>query len=192
MIAAATTPRVHEPLHALCGPLCHQLTERSPVIAGEQFPLCWRCAGMCLGFTAALLVWRWLRSAAYPSPRSAPLLAAGLVSPLLIDGAAGTLGVWASDGPARAATGVAFGVGVIWLLSLLSDRPRSKAVPLRAIAAAACLAAALVALAVAGVGTSAIAWAALAGWVGMVGVLAAAVWRLTRPRTSAIAAGGAA
>jgi len=48
-------PRTSFLIRALFAPLCHQLGERSFIVAGITLPVCARCTGIYLGFLAGIL-----------------------------------------------------------------------------------------------------------------------------------------
>ncbi|HKF23962.1 MAG TPA: DUF2085 domain-containing protein [Candidatus Angelobacter sp.] len=102
--------------------MCHQLPIRSPQWAGLVFPLCWRCAGLHLGFFA------WYVSQLMPSSKlRRPRMVADVVVlvafllPLAIDGLGNFLSLWSSPGWVRAFTGLTAGVALPLLLNMLAQ-----------------------------------------------------------------------
>ncbi len=93
--------------------MCHGQIERAFSIAGVGMPLCARCCGVYAGMALAALV----MFVAAPVRRTKTLfiLGAGLVIPMTIDGTFQTLGLWSTGNIPRAATGVAFGIGLVIL-----------------------------------------------------------------------------
>lgn len=105
------------------GFFCHQLPERSPQLLGVVFPLCYRCAGLYLGFLAAF---SWILvsggfSRRLPDVRCVSWMSA-FAAPFFVDGWANVLGIWASAGWVRALTGAGAGLLLPQLLvPLLHD-----------------------------------------------------------------------
>jgi len=90
------------------GTLCHQLPERSYVIAGHTLAVCSRCTGLYAGFAFTLLLYpltRSLRTTVTP-PRIWLLLAA---APLVIDFSLTFFGVWENTQSSRLLTGLLLG-----------------------------------------------------------------------------------
>ena len=88
--------------------LCHQLSDRSFHLAGNQFAVCSRCAGLYAGFASAALAYpliRPLRSTDTPS-RVWLVLAA---LPLAIDFSLGYFNIWANTHLSRFVTGALLG-----------------------------------------------------------------------------------
>jgi uncharacterized membrane protein len=115
-------------LQQIFGWLCHQLPSRSPHFGQLTFPLCYRCAGVHLGFAASflslLLRGGWRRR--LPGLALALGLAVLLV-PLMVDGWGNLLGWWSSPGWLRACTGLAAGVSLpLLLVPLLFPEPTQE------------------------------------------------------------------
>ncbi len=89
---------------------CHQLAERSFFFGGYQFPVCARCAGLPIGWMAAVPIFLLLR----PSLFAGPLL----LVPMLIDWALQARGILPSTNARRFLTGILGGCG--YLLTLLT------------------------------------------------------------------------
>ncbi len=101
--------------------VCHQIPERSFFIAGHQFAVCARCAGLYAGFTVATLFYPLLRSLRQTDapPRQWLFLAA---APLAIDFALGYFGIWENTHSSRFATGALLGaVSVLYVMPGLMD-----------------------------------------------------------------------
>jgi len=94
---------------------CHQLTERSFSINGNQMPFCARDVGIFIGLVAGMLI------VLLVSPRfSWPVLAA-LVSPILFDGGVQLTGWYESSNPMRLITGMLGGIGASYFLGHFAD-----------------------------------------------------------------------
>jgi uncharacterized membrane protein len=114
-------------LSKLCGLFCHQLPWRSPQFEGTVFPVCFRCAGLYVGFLSAYLhlalTGGWRRR--LPELRCA-LATSSLTLPFLFDVWAKTLRLWTSEGWMRAVTGLGVGVALPLLLVPLAQRESTE------------------------------------------------------------------
>jgi len=88
-----------------CGALCHQMPSRSFLIAGYQFPLCYRCTGLLVGTIAFLFL-------IYRNRLLSFRLTILLLLPMLIDVGLQAAGLWESTNGLRLATGIGFGMGM--------------------------------------------------------------------------------
>jgi uncharacterized membrane protein len=95
-------------IYAVYSPLCHQIPERSFEFLGFPMTVCGRCLGIYAGFVAGTFLYPFVRGfsrLALPRPRV--LLA--LTLPLVVDGLAGLLGLWATPMLLRSVTGFLWG-----------------------------------------------------------------------------------
>lgn len=109
---------------------CHQLPSRSPHFDGAIFPLCYRCAGLHLGFLVSYLYlagtggWTRRLPALESIVAGCPLIAA-----FLFDGWGNALRLWDSPGWLRALFGVGTGIILPMLLLPLARRPSKSLCP---------------------------------------------------------------
>jgi len=96
--------------------LCHQITERSFHVAGQQFAVCSRCTGLYAGFTLATLTYPLFRSLRNTdTPRIIWLFVSAL--PLALDFSLTYFGIWQNNHFTRFTTGALFGaVAAIFVL----------------------------------------------------------------------------
>ncbi len=97
-------------LRAGFAPLCHQLVERSFVVAGVPFAVCHRCTGIYLGLVLGVLALPALRDRAQAWARHDRWLLLASVLPVLVDWSGDVLGLWANTVGTRVITGVWFGI----------------------------------------------------------------------------------
>jgi uncharacterized membrane protein len=97
---------------------CHARAERCFRVRGRPLPLCARCCGFLIGYAAAAAV---LPFVALPLSAAAAAVAAALLAPGVVDGAAQALTPYRSTNARRIATGVAAGAGQILLLAHLAE-----------------------------------------------------------------------
>jgi uncharacterized membrane protein len=101
--------------------VCHQFSDRSFHVAGQQFAVCSRCTGLYSGFAVAVLAYplvRSLRSTESP-PRLWLILAA---VPLVVDFALGYFSIWQNNHLSRFSTGALLGaVAVFYIMPGLVD-----------------------------------------------------------------------
>jgi uncharacterized membrane protein len=96
--------------------VCHQLPERSFVVAGRQLPVCARCTGLYLGVALGLFGWlvlRWVWASARnvrPRPALTALWICGV--PTAISWATGVLGLWDGSNATRAALALPLGLAI--------------------------------------------------------------------------------
>ncbi|MFC7783679.1 DUF2085 domain-containing protein [Rossellomorea sp. GCM10028870] len=88
---------------------CHRIRERSLVVRGKQFPLCFRCMGILLGILIGIpFVWLY-----FPLVTFVHLLYVGmLIFPLLADGYTQKWNWRTSTNPLRLLTGLLCGIGL--------------------------------------------------------------------------------
>lgn len=113
---------------------CHQKSERSCLLNGNQLPVCARCTGIHVGLAVGfslmcLLPWRGnLVDTLLPLTRRshllqdgrllAVLLGAGLLGPMTVDGVLQLLTPYESTNPVRLATGILFGFGLAGIMAI--------------------------------------------------------------------------
>ncbi|MDR1355385.1 MAG: DUF2085 domain-containing protein [Propionibacteriaceae bacterium] len=94
---------------------CHQITERSFSLHGYQFPVCARCTGILLGELLSLLA----LSAFFAGGHLNWYILLALLSPLVIDGVTQHLKLRTSNNILRLATGILFGLGLVYSIVAL-------------------------------------------------------------------------
>jgi uncharacterized membrane protein len=97
------------PLYSLFSYMCHQISERSFHLEGEQFGVCSRCFGVYLGLFAGFVIypiWRHLQDIE-PIPRIWLFLS---LVPIGIDWSLGVFGIWENTHLSRLLTGMILGV----------------------------------------------------------------------------------
>ena len=100
---------VSTPLYGLFSYMCHQLSDRSFHIDGEQFGVCSRCFGVYFGLLAGFIiypVWRQLDDIE-PIPRVWLFLA---LVPIGVDWSLGVFGIWENTHLSRFVTGLILGI----------------------------------------------------------------------------------
>ena len=102
-------------MDALGALVCHQLPDRSFVLAGRQLPVCARCTGLYLSGVLGFVGWcawkaarGWRRFVVAPRPALAIVIAAGI--PTALSYATGLAGVWDGSNVTRALLAVPLGV----------------------------------------------------------------------------------
>ncbi len=126
-------------VYAVFAPLCHQIPGRCFVLSGHPLAVCGRCLGIYAGFAAGLVLYPFMRGfarVALPPVRLFLLL----TLPMVLDGAAGILGVWKSPIGLRFATGFAWGTilpfyfvaGVVDFFRTRRERRESRALEIAA------------------------------------------------------------
>ena len=102
---------------------CHQLPSRSPHFDGAIFPLCYRCAGLHLGFLVSYLYLAgnggWARGL---PPLKSVVAGCLIIAPFFFDGWGNTLRLWDSPSWVRALFGVGVGIMLPMLLLPLARR----------------------------------------------------------------------
>ena len=96
--------------------ICHGIESRSPFIAGEAMPICFRCTGiyvgMLLGIGMGVPAVRWGRA---PFPGWGVWV---LAAPLIIDGVTQVAGLRESTNDLRVVTGLVAGAGfLLWAIT---------------------------------------------------------------------------
>lgn len=137
----------HATVYAIGDLNCHQRSERSWTLGGNQLPVDARVSGIVLGGTIAGLTWlalggnRWTTTDTFLSivplrisepayrrgyrSRLAWLTGLGLTLPLALDGGIQLVTSYESSNVKRLVTGVLFGFGVLWWFAAnLTARPR--------------------------------------------------------------------
>ncbi|MFO0681314.1 MAG: DUF2085 domain-containing protein [Sandaracinus sp.] len=104
-IGAMAWPALARHAHEALGPLCHQMPERCPSLAGHALGACWRCLGVDLGLVVAGVLS--LRGRAITVRAVAAALFVGLVDWLL-----GQWGASPDLAIERGLAGIALGVGL--------------------------------------------------------------------------------
>ena len=97
------------PLYSLFSYMCHQISERSFHLEGEQFGVCSRCFCVYLGLFAGFVIypiWRHLQDIE-PIPRIWLFLS---LVPIGIDWSLGVFGIWENTHLSRLLTGMILGV----------------------------------------------------------------------------------
>lgn len=99
--------------YSVGGVVCHQLPDRSFVLAGRQLPVCARCTGLYLGVACGLIGWFLIRrflARRQVNPRVALYAFAIAVVPTAVSWAMGILGAWDGSNVTRAVLAVPLGV----------------------------------------------------------------------------------
>ncbi|WP_253275450.1 DUF2085 domain-containing protein [Rossellomorea aquimaris] len=96
---------------------CHRIPERSLVVRGKQFPLCFRCMGILVGMLIGIpFVWLY-----FPSVTFVHFVYAGiLIIPLLADGYTQKWMWRTSTNSLRLLTGLLCGIGLAISIILIS------------------------------------------------------------------------
>lgn len=93
--------------------ICHQAPERSFFLAGRQWPVCARCAGLYAGVAIGLIVWLVVRRV-LPSRRignrQAIAVLALMALPTLVSWAGGVLHFWDGTNAIRAVLALPLGI----------------------------------------------------------------------------------
>ena len=93
--------------------VCHQIPERSFHLAGHQFAVCSRCAGLYSGFAVAALVYPLTRPLEHTdTPRRLWLILSAI--PLAIDFALGYFSIWPNTHLSRFSTGALLGAVAVF------------------------------------------------------------------------------
>jgi uncharacterized membrane protein len=108
-------------VYACFAPVCHQMPDRSFVLAGYPLAVCARCFGIYAGFLGGTLFYPFVRGlSSVRLPRRLSFLAVSI--PIGIDAAANALGLWNTPNLARFLLGLPWG-GVLpfYLLTALGE-----------------------------------------------------------------------
>jgi uncharacterized membrane protein len=105
----AVPPRVASLLYQFFDPICHQIDGRSFHLAGFPWAVCSRCSSIYLAFLAGTLLYPLLYDLHRRAVPSRALLLAALV-PMVLDAAAGFLGLYETSYLTRTLTGALFGL----------------------------------------------------------------------------------
>jgi len=99
---------------------CHQIAERSPMIAGIPFAVCHRCYGIFVGLVLGTILFLALPAWNRFLSRYSLLILLASLFPLSIDWLLGITGLWQNTATSRLITGSFFGivVGLYFVQSL--------------------------------------------------------------------------
>jgi uncharacterized membrane protein len=108
-IAKASSLGVSSPIYSFFSFICHQQSDRSFHIFGEQFAVCSRCFGVYIGLVAGFAAYPFWRrvDTIEPLPRVWLFLS---VIPISIDWALTFFDIWENTHPSRFLTGLILGV----------------------------------------------------------------------------------
>lgn len=122
------SPEWRAVLMRVFAPVCHQLPDRSPHLAGVQAAICDRCTGIYFGLVvgvasvrAGSVIWRYIKG-------YGRYVLLGSLVPLGLDWAGPVFGLWSNGPLSRFGTGFLFGiiaasfVAYRLLRNVLSDR----------------------------------------------------------------------
>jgi uncharacterized membrane protein len=113
-------------IYACFAPVCHQMPERSFVLAGYPLAVCARCFGIYVGFLAGTIlhpILRGISSARLPHLHSFLLVSL----PIGIDAAANALGLWNTPNLLRFLVGLPWGAILpFYLLTALAEPARGR------------------------------------------------------------------
>ena len=100
---------ISTPLYKFFSYICHQISERSFHVEGEQFAVCSRCFGVYFGLLTGFLIYPFWRKidAIEPLPRFWLFLS---LIPISIDWSLTIFGVWENTHASRFITGLILGV----------------------------------------------------------------------------------
>ena len=96
-------------LYTLFSYMCHQISDRSFHIEGEQFGVCSRCFGVYFGLLAGFLIYPFWRTLDEIEPIPRIWLFLSLV-PIGVDWSLGVFGIWENTHFSRLVTGIILGV----------------------------------------------------------------------------------
>lgn len=97
------------PIYHIFSYICHQMSERSFHIAGEQFGVCSRCFGVYFGLFAGFLIYPLWRNIDDIEPLPRFWLFASMI-PIGIDWSLTIFGIWENTHLSRFVTGLILGV----------------------------------------------------------------------------------
>ena len=100
---------VSAPLYGLFSYMCHQISDRSFYIDGEQFGVCSRCFGVYFGLLAGFIVYPFWRQLDEIEPIPRVWLFLSLI-PISIDWSLGVFGIWENTHLSRFVTGLILGI----------------------------------------------------------------------------------
>lgn len=100
-VSATLAPGLARAIHALLGPLCHQMAARCPDVHGHALGACWRCLGVDAGLLAAAI-----------GPRRSWRVGAGLVTLGGLDWALAQAALSPDTALERLVLGAALGAGL--------------------------------------------------------------------------------
>ena len=94
--------------------VCHQLPERSFVLAGRQLPVCARCTGLYLGVALGLAGWLAVRRmrtwSGLVQPRRVLIALLMVAAPTAVSWATGVVGIWDGTNATRAVLALPLGI----------------------------------------------------------------------------------
>lgn len=95
--------------YAFASLVCHQIPERSFYMAGSQWPVCARCAGIYAGVALGAVAWAWVgwRDQVIARVRPALFGAAALV---LVTWVPEAIGLWSTSNDLRASAALPLGM----------------------------------------------------------------------------------
>ena len=100
---------VSSPLYNFFGYICHQISDRSFHIEGEQFAVCSRCFGVYFGLVVGFTVYPLWRNIAEVEPLPRFWLFLSII-PIAIDWLLTVFGIWENTHLSRFVTGLILGV----------------------------------------------------------------------------------
>jgi uncharacterized membrane protein len=125
-LAADTHPHVAHSIYGGFAVVCHQIPERSYLIAGHKFAVCSRCTGLYAGFAFTFLLYpllRPVRAIDWPAPVWLVLAAV----PMAIDFSVTFLGIWENTHTSRLLTGLLLGgVSVFYVMPGIAELATRK------------------------------------------------------------------
>lgn len=99
---------------------CHQQADRTPVLEGDLFPVCYRCAGIFFGIFSSYGLLLLRRFAAMPITKKELPLVILFLLPLAVDGCANAISLWQTPGWLRSITGLLLGVLLPFFLNFIT------------------------------------------------------------------------
>ena len=100
---------VSSPLYHFFGLICHQISERSLHVEGEQFAVCSRCFGVYFGLLFGFAIYPLWRNISEIEPLARVWLFLSLV-PITVDWSLTIFGIWENTHLTRFITGLILGV----------------------------------------------------------------------------------
>lgn len=101
-------PRLGAAIYSAFSPFCHQIKERSFLVANKPLAVCARCFGIMTGFFSALIIYPLIMRLASPKPPG-PAWLIGVSLPLAVDLAGNMLYLWSSPNWFRFIIGFCWG-----------------------------------------------------------------------------------
>lgn len=98
---------------------CHQISDRSFSLNGNQLPVCMRCVGIFAGIPLGILLSLITKMKTGPALVKQVLTVVGIgVLPIVIDGGGQLVGFWVSSSLSRIVTGFMGGIAIAYLLMI--------------------------------------------------------------------------